>query len=83
MQTNPCQDAVAIWHAALDSVRAKTLVRRFLRVESDQLLLGSSSLKISEFERVIVVGAGKAGSAMAKGLVDQIGTYLPWPVEAQ
>ncbi|MEC8475259.1 MAG: DUF4147 domain-containing protein [Planctomycetota bacterium] len=77
MQTNPCQDAVAIWHAAMDSVRAKTLVRRFLRVESDQLLLGSSSLKISEFERVIVVGAGKAGSAMAKGLVDQIGTYLP------
>lgn len=77
MQTNPCQDAVEIWHAALDSVKAKPLVRNFVKVESDQLRLGSSSLKISDFERAIVVGAGKAGSAMAKGLVDQIGTCLP------
>ena len=77
MQTNPCQDAVEIWHAALNSVKAKPLVRNFVKVESDQLRLGSSSLKISDFERAIVVGAGKAGSAMAKGLVDQIGTCLP------
>ena len=77
MQTNPCQDAVEIWHAALDSVKAKPLVHNFVKVESDQLRLGSSSLKISDFERAIVVGAGKAGSAMAKGLVDQIGTCLP------
>ena len=76
-------DATAIWNAGLDAVRAGPLVRREVHIVGSELS-SESELAIrehrwarSDFDRVIVVGAGKAGTAMAEGLLDSIGQWLP------
>jgi glycerate 2-kinase len=75
--TNPRHDAVEIWNAGLDSVRAQPLVHREAHVDGDLLAIGEHRWSRSEFDRVIVVGAGKAGTAMAKGLLESLGDWLP------
>ena len=55
-------DALAIWHSAVDAVRPAELVARYVRTEAD------IQQAIASARRVLVVGAGKAGAAMAEGL---------------
>ena len=47
------------------------LVRKSLRVKGDTLEIGPT--KVKDVERVAVVGAGKAGAMMAKGLLQALG----------
>ncbi len=61
-------DAVAIWQAGLDAVRSDRLVERHLRVMSDRLVLGDTELLLAEFDRIVVVGGGKAGAGMVAGV---------------
>ncbi|MCH5377288.1 MAG: glycerate-2-kinase family protein, partial [Planctomycetes bacterium] len=70
-------DATAIWNAGVDAVRAKPLIRRTVRVDGDALAVGEERFTRSDFDRVIVVGAGKAGAAMSEGLLEAIGDWLP------
>ena len=65
-------DALAIWRAALDAVRPRDLVRSAL---SDPALGISDAIHKSR--RIIVVGAGKAGSAMAEAVEQALGNDLP------
>jgi hydroxypyruvate reductase/glycerate 2-kinase len=65
-------DALAIWRAALDAVRSRDLVRSAL---SDPALGISDAIHKSR--RIIVVGAGKAGSAMAEAVEEALGDDLP------
>jgi len=71
------QDAVEIWNAGVDSVRAETLVQREVTVEDDRLVIGAHQWKRCDFDRILVVGAGKAGAAMTQGLLASIGQWLP------
>ena len=75
--TNLRKDAVEIWNAGVDSVRAQTLVNREVAVDDDRLIIGAYQWKRSDFDRILVVGAGKAGAAMTRGLVASIGDWLP------
>lgn len=75
--TSPRHDAIEIWTAGLDSVRAQPLVHREVKIEGDLLTIGEHAWSRSDFDRIVVVGAGKAGTAMAKGLVESIGDWLP------
>ena len=75
--TNLRQDAVEIWNAGVDAVRAQGLVHREVTVDGDRLIIGSKQWKRSDFDRVLVVGAGKAGAAMTCGLVASLGDWLP------
>ena len=70
-------DAKQIWNAAVDAVRARPLVSRTLQICGEQLRVGDITYSRADFERVVVLGAGKAGAAMTQGLVDQISDWLP------
>lgn len=70
-------DAIEIWNAGVDAVRAGPLVRREVRVEEDHLCISDRRWARDDFDRVILVGAGKAGTAMAEGLIQSIGSWLP------
>jgi glycerate-2-kinase len=53
------------------------LVQRSVRVCGDDLQIGEHRWSRNEFDRIIVVGAGKAGTAMTEGLLQAIGSWLP------
>ena len=74
---SPRSDATEIWTAGVDSVRAKPLVHREVSIEGQHLLIGQQQWSRDDFDRLIVVGAGKAGTAMASGLLASIDDWLP------
>lgn len=73
----PRRDAVAIWTAGVDAVRAAPLVRRAVSVEGDLLTVADHSWSRADFDRIWLVGAGKAATAMADGFLDAVGSWLP------
>ncbi|MGI9475031.1 MAG: glycerate kinase type-2 family protein [Rubripirellula sp.] len=75
--SNLRQDAVEIWNAGVDAVRAEPLVQREVNVAESMLQIAGHQWDRANFDRVIVVGAGKAGTAMAAGLIASIGDWLP------
>lgn len=73
-------DAAKIFHASLDPVNPYNAVRRFVRVESNQLFFGQAgnqkTLDLSQFEHVFLVGGGKATAPMAKAMEDLLGDRI-------
>jgi hydroxypyruvate reductase len=63
-------NAKAIFRAALEASSAGNAVERHVRLSGRGRILriGSLSLKLNEFDRIFVVGAGKAGASMAAAL---------------
>ncbi len=74
---NSRTDATEIWQAGVDAVRGEPLVQREVSVDGDRLRISHLEFSRTEFDRIVVVGAGKASAAMASGLIDQIGDWLP------
>lgn len=66
-------DALAIWHAAVDRVRADRLVHESVQVQGTLLRIGAQRFDLRTIRRLIVVGAGKAGAGMAAGLEETLG----------
>jgi glycerate 2-kinase len=63
------QDALAIWHAGVDAVRGDWLVEKSIAIVNDTLIVDDQSLcNLKGIDRVLVIGGGKASSAMASGL---------------
>mgnify|MGYP006140859831 CR=1 FL=1 len=77
LMTNLRQDAVEIWNAGVDAVRAAALIHREVTVERELLMIGSHQWNRCDFDRIIVVGAGKAGTAMTTGLLESLCDWLP------
>ncbi|MEM8669751.1 MAG: DUF4147 domain-containing protein [Planctomycetota bacterium] len=71
------RDATEIWTAGLDAVRAQPLVQRSVQRDGDHLVIDDQTWSRSQFDRVVLVGGGKAGTAMARGFLDAIGDWLP------
>jgi hydroxypyruvate reductase len=69
-------DALAIWHAGLDAVRSKRLIRQAVRVQGRQLLAGDEKIPLDQVRRIAVVGAGKAGAGMAAAIEEVLGPEL-------
>jgi hydroxypyruvate reductase len=69
-------DALAIWHAGLESVRSDRLVRDSIRIDGNELQIGDEQLRLDRIRRIVVVGAGKAGAGMAAGLEESLGRIL-------
>jgi glycerate 2-kinase len=67
------EDALAIWRAAVAAVDSRRLVMENLRVEGDTLTAGDQEFDLREVGRIVVVGAGKAGSGMAEGAEQALG----------
>jgi glycerate 2-kinase len=62
-------DALAIWQAAVDAVRPQPLVRALM---ADRAI----AAELAGARQIVVVGAGKAGSAMAEALEDAAGALI-------
>ena len=65
--------------AALEAVEPGQAVRRALSASGDgeRLIVGGRELRLPDYRRLIVVGAGKASAPMAAALEDVIGDALP------
>ncbi|GAF89914.1 unnamed protein product, partial [marine sediment metagenome] len=70
------QDARAIFDAALEVADATAAVHRAVRVEGTLLEVAGHAYDLAAYERVIVLGAGKATPAMARGLEDLLGERI-------
>ncbi|MEN6479998.1 MAG: glycerate kinase [Anaerolineales bacterium] len=62
------REVVTILQAALDAVDPGRAVERALRREGDRLYVGDRCYDLAQIERVLVVGAGKAGAPMARAV---------------
>jgi hydroxypyruvate reductase len=65
-----------IFRSALNAVEPKTAIRTCVRRQGDHLTLGERTFDLSSFERVFVIGAGKAGAPMAAALEEILDTHL-------
>ncbi|MBN2022063.1 MAG: DUF4147 domain-containing protein [Pirellulales bacterium] len=70
------QDALGIWRAGVDAVAPDRLVRAAVAVEGGNLAIGEQRLSLDSIGRIAVVGAGKAGTAMAAAFEDVLGPRL-------
>jgi hydroxypyruvate reductase len=64
--------ARSIWRAGVDAVDSARLVRRFVHCDANTLEFGSWHVDLRAIRRIEVVGAGKAGGGMARGLVEAL-----------
>src|SRR6056297_344707 len=73
------QQALQIWHAGVDSVRADQLLAEGLTFGDKEVLIEEEAFPLRSGGRIEVVGAGKAGASMAAGLVT---AYSQFPRDA-
>jgi len=73
---DPRSDAQRIVEAALEAVEPAAAVRRALSRQGDELSCGGTTLDLGEVERLVVVGAGKAGVPMARSVAEVLGDRL-------
>lgn len=62
--------------AALGAVEPAAAVRRFLRRDGDVLRAGEHVFDLAAYDRVFLVGAGKAGAPMARAAAEALGDRL-------
>ncbi len=77
MRRNLADDAKAIWNAGVQSVLGDQLLRHTIVIDGSLMLINDLIVDRSEFDRILVVGGGKAASAMADGLEQAIGQWAP------
>lgn len=65
-----------IWQRTLESIRADFLIRQSCWVEGDSLFLSGSVYDLSAYDRIFVLGAGKASAAMAQAIEPLLGDRL-------
>jgi hydroxypyruvate reductase len=68
--------AMAIFQAGLRAVDPEEAIFRHVRVEDDILRVGNGRLNLQDYDRITVVGAGKAVAPMAKGLEEVLGDRI-------
>jgi hydroxypyruvate reductase len=72
----PREAAAAIWQAALDAGAVEPLVRRAFRREGARLVAGARTWDLAGVRRVVVLGCGKAGAAMARAVEGILGDHV-------
>jgi hydroxypyruvate reductase len=72
----PREAALTIWRAALDAAAVEPLVRAALRRDGDQLRCGPATFDLTGVARVLVLGCGKAGAAMARAVEGVLGDRI-------
>jgi hydroxypyruvate reductase len=70
------QNLLAIFNAALAAVDPYRAVLNTLRVEGDVLRVGDATYKLKSFDKIIVIGAGKATARMALAAEDLLGDRI-------
>lgn len=70
------RDALAILKAALFAADAGNAVRRHMSISGGRLRARSASISLKEFDRVFLIGAGKAATQMAAAARQVLGRAL-------
>ncbi|MEE4134486.1 MAG: glycerate kinase [Desulforhopalus sp.] len=70
------QDAVAIFEEGLRAVNPQTAISNRCRLDQDTLVLDGQRYALADFERIIVLGAGKAGGAMGQAIEEILGDRI-------
>jgi len=71
------EQAFEIWNAGVAAVRGEPLVRRAVVAVGDRLQIGEHHWHRADFDRLLVVGTGKATRAMGAGLIAAVNEWLP------
>src|SRR5579864_1709146 len=69
------QQALAIFRAALAAADPAAAVLRHVRLQNGVLLAGRMRYRLRDFRKIHVIGAGKAGAAMARA-IEKLGLAL-------
>ncbi len=70
------KDAREIFRSGLDAVNAESAVRRHLRLEGSILKIGENEIDLRGIRKILVVGGGKAASAMASAVKVVLGDLI-------
>jgi glycerate 2-kinase len=70
------KDAMEIFRTGVRAVEPAAAVKRYLRREGNRLLVHQKAYDLAEFERIYVIGAGKAGAPMAKAVEEALGERI-------
>ncbi len=70
------RQAEEIFQAALKAVDPIEAVFRYVKTADDALLVGEHRFAFQAYDRILVVGAGKAGAPMAKALEELLGDRI-------
>ena len=76
MEARLRKDALAIFKTALKAADPVEAVLRFLRRDGETLIAGARRYPLPGFEKVWVIGAGKASAAMAQGVERVLGKRI-------
>jgi hydroxypyruvate reductase len=64
------QDALNIWHAGVDAVRAERVIQAACKWDGRCLTIREDRYDLGDARRIVIIGAGKACAGMLQGLVD-------------
>ncbi|HSG72753.1 MAG TPA: DUF4147 domain-containing protein, partial [Planctomycetaceae bacterium] len=67
------QDALAIWQSGVEAVKPENLIPRVVSLTDGVLHIRDEVFPLDEWDRLVVVGGGKAGAGMAKALERVLG----------
>ncbi len=70
------RDAETIYRRAIEAVNPKTAIRSHVELRGQKLVCDGKILNLDEFKHIYLVGAGKAGAAMAAAMEDLLGARL-------
>ena len=73
---NPRSDIRAIFDAGLQAADPGEAVRRAVRLEGERLEVDGRKYNLNDFDRILVVGAGKAAASMAAALEGVLKTRI-------
>ncbi|MBI4529512.1 MAG: glycerate kinase [Deltaproteobacteria bacterium] len=70
------QDAVSIFHSAVEAADPKPAIQRLVRRKDEVLNVDGRTYNLTSFDNIYVVGAGKASARMAQAIEGLIGDQL-------
>ena len=70
------QQALEIFQAGLKAVDPTAAIHRHVQRIDDELMIADRCFDLKSYERILIVGAGKAVAPMAKALEDLLGNSV-------
>ncbi|MBW1635603.1 MAG: glycerate kinase [Deltaproteobacteria bacterium] len=70
------KNAVEIFMAGLQAVAPGPAIKHFCQLDGDLLTVDNQKYDLNQFEKIFVLGAGKAGASMAKAIEEILGNRI-------
>jgi glycerate-2-kinase/glycosidase len=70
------QDALTIFNAGLKAADPKVAVHKYMQQDRQNLIVDGKNYNLDEFDKIYVVGGGKAGASMAAAVEEILGDQI-------